>query len=93
MLLLCIVVPSATCLLPRVRQAFATTTTIDKTGARFQAPQWSADGTRLVYATGAEIQFADREVVEQLVAQSRGQNYGFRSLLHAVVQSRVFLSK
>ncbi|MFT4551100.1 MAG: hypothetical protein ACI9UA_003558, partial [Pseudoalteromonas tetraodonis] len=47
----------------------------------------------LVYATGAEIQFADREVVEQLVAQSRGQNYGFRSLLHAVVQSRVFLSK
>ncbi|MFN0018790.1 MAG: DUF1592 domain-containing protein [Pirellulaceae bacterium] len=47
----------------------------------------------LVYATGADIQFADREVVEQLVARSREQNYGFRSLLHEVVQSRVFLSK
>ncbi len=47
----------------------------------------------LIYATGADIQFADREVVEQLVAQSRAQNYGFRSLVHDVVQSRVFLSK
>ena len=47
----------------------------------------------LVYATGADVQFADREVIEQLVAQSRAQNYGFRSLLHDVVQSRVFLSK
>jgi hypothetical protein len=47
----------------------------------------------LVYATGADIQFADREVVEQLVAKARAQNYGFRSLLHEVVQSRVFLNK
>ena len=47
----------------------------------------------LVYATGADVQFADREVVEQLVAQSRAQKYGFRSLVHDVVQSRVFLSK
>jgi hypothetical protein len=47
----------------------------------------------LVYATGAELQFADREVVEQLVAQSRRENYGFRSLVHAVLQSRAFLSK
>ncbi len=47
----------------------------------------------LVYATGAELQFADREVVEQLVAQSRAQNHGFRSLVHAVVQSRIFLNK
>lgn len=47
----------------------------------------------LVYATGADIQFADREVVEQLVADSRAQNYGFCSLLHAVVQSRIFLRK
>ncbi|MFT5122328.1 MAG: hypothetical protein ACI9QL_001417 [Candidatus Omnitrophota bacterium] len=47
----------------------------------------------LVYGTGAEIQYADREVVEQLVAKSRAQKFGFRSLLHEVVQSRVFLSK
>jgi hypothetical protein len=47
----------------------------------------------LIYATGADIQFADRAVVEQLVARSRAQNYGFRSLVHEVVQSRVFLNK
>lgn len=47
----------------------------------------------LIYATGAELQFADREVVEQLVAKSRASNYGFRSLLHDVVQSRIFLNK
>ncbi len=47
----------------------------------------------IVYATGADIQFADREVVEQLVARCRAQKYGFRSLLHEVVQSRVFLNK
>jgi hypothetical protein len=47
----------------------------------------------ITYATGAEIQFADREVVEQLVEKSRAQGYGFRSLIHEVVQSRVFLNK
>ena len=47
----------------------------------------------LIYATGAEIQFADREVVEQIVVRVRAQNYGFRTLIHEVVQSRVFLNK
>ncbi len=47
----------------------------------------------LIYATGADIQFADREVVEQIVARLRGRNYGFRSLVHEVVQSRVFRNK
>jgi Protein of unknown function (DUF1592)/Protein of unknown function (DUF1588)/Protein of unknown function (DUF1585)/Protein of unknown function (DUF1587)/Protein of unknown function (DUF1595)/Planctomycete cytochrome C len=47
----------------------------------------------LIYATGADIQFADREVVEQIVATLRTRNYGFRTLIHEVVQSRVFLHK
>ncbi len=47
----------------------------------------------MVYATGADIQFADREVVEQIVANCRAKNYGFRSLIHEVVESRVFLNK
>lgn len=47
----------------------------------------------LVYATGSEIQFADREVVEQIVATLKRRNYGFRTLVHEVVQSRVFLHK
>jgi mono/diheme cytochrome c family protein len=47
----------------------------------------------LVYATGADIEFADREEVERIVAALRGKNYGFRALVHEVVQSRVFLNK
>jgi hypothetical protein len=47
----------------------------------------------LVYATGGEIQFADREVVEQIIAVIREKNYGFRTLIHEIVQSRVFLNK
>jgi hypothetical protein len=47
----------------------------------------------IVYATGADIQFADREVVEQIVAALRKKNYGLRTLVHEVVQSRVFLNK
>jgi len=47
----------------------------------------------LTYATGADIQFADREVVEQIVATLRTKNYGFRTLVHEVVQSRIFLNK
>lgn len=47
----------------------------------------------MVYSTGAEVQYADREVVEQLVVKCREKKYGFRSLLHDVVQSRVFLNK
>jgi hypothetical protein len=47
----------------------------------------------LIYATGGEIQFADREVVEQIVDTLREKNYGLRTLVHEVVQSRVFLNK
>jgi mono/diheme cytochrome c family protein len=47
----------------------------------------------IIYSTGADIQFSDREVIEQLVAKSRADGYGFRSLLHDVVQSRLFLYK
>jgi hypothetical protein len=47
----------------------------------------------MVYATGADIQFADREVVEEIVAKVRAKNYGFRTLVHEIVQSRVFLNK
>ena len=43
----------------------------------------------MIYATGADIQFADREVVEQIVAKLRRKNYGLRTLVHEIVQSRV----
>lgn len=47
----------------------------------------------LTYATGAEPQFADREVIEQIVAQVKTTNYGFRTLVHEIVQSRPFRIK
>lgn len=47
----------------------------------------------LVYATGADIQFADREVVEEIVARLKSKNYGFRTLVQEVVQSRIFANK
>lgn len=47
----------------------------------------------LIYATGADIQFADREVVEEILAKLRTKNYGLRTLVHEVVKSRVFLNK
>lgn len=47
----------------------------------------------VIYATGADIQFADRQEIERLVADSKANGYGFRSLLHAVVESRLFLYK
>lgn len=47
----------------------------------------------LTYATGAEPQFADREVIEQIVANVRSKKYGFRTLVHEIVQSRPFRSK
>ncbi len=47
----------------------------------------------VLYATGAEIDFADRAVIEQIVRDTKASNHGLRSLLHAVVQSPLFLEK
>lgn len=47
----------------------------------------------LVYATGHAIELADRAVVDQIVAELPAQGHGFRSLMHAVVQSPTFRSK
>lgn len=47
----------------------------------------------LTYSTGAEPQFADREVIEQIVATMKTKNYGLRTLVHEIVQSRPFKSK
>ena len=47
----------------------------------------------IIYATGAEIDFADRAVVAQIVRDLKGKNNGFRSLVHAVIQSPIFLNK
>lgn len=47
----------------------------------------------VMYATGAEIEFADRREIDQIVEALADDGYGFRSLIHAVTQSDIFLSK
>jgi mono/diheme cytochrome c family protein len=47
----------------------------------------------LTYATGADIQFADREVVDRILEKLKTRNYAFRTLVHDVVESRIFLNK
>ncbi len=47
----------------------------------------------LTYATGARVQFADRDDVAEIVKSIRSENYGLRSLIHRIVESRPFLNK
>jgi hypothetical protein len=45
------------------------------------------------YLTGAPLQFADRKTVESILHQAKPEQYGLRTLLHAVVQSDLFTRK
>ncbi len=45
----------------------------------------------LIYSTGRGLRFSDRAVVNEIIAKCREKNYGFRSLIHEVVQSPAFL--
>ena len=47
----------------------------------------------LVYGTGGELSFSDRRTVDQIVASAQKSEYGFRSLLKAVVTSPLFVEK
>jgi hypothetical protein len=47
----------------------------------------------VIYSTGAPISFADRASVEEIVAKTRGQGSGLRTLVHEVIESPLFLSK
>lgn len=45
------------------------------------------------YATGGEIQFADRDELSQILDQTKNDGYPVRSIIHAIVQSNLFRSK
>lgn len=44
----------------------------------------------VVYSTGAPVSFADREVVDEILEKTRQSGYGTRSMIHELVQSRLF---
>jgi hypothetical protein len=47
----------------------------------------------LTYATGAVPETADKAEIEAIVRKAREKNYGFRTLVHEVVQSKLFQTK
>lgn len=47
----------------------------------------------LVYATGAQVEFADRDDVSAILEKSRASKFGVRTLIHEIVQSPLFLRK
>jgi len=47
----------------------------------------------ITYLTGAQIQFADRKVVDAIVQRAASSDFGLRTLLHEVIQSRMFTHK
>jgi hypothetical protein len=47
----------------------------------------------LIYATGAPVRFSDRSEIERIVNCAKESDYGVRSLVHAIVQSELFVSK
>ena len=47
----------------------------------------------VTYATGAPLEPNDQPHIERIIAGIRKQNYGFKSLIHAIVQSPLFQKK
>ena len=46
-----------------------------------------------VYATGAEIQFADRENIEAILKRTAENDYPVRDIIHEIIQSEMFRNK
>jgi len=47
----------------------------------------------LTYGTGAKVGFVDRAAVDEIVQATADNNYGFRSILHSVIESSIFQTK
>ncbi len=47
----------------------------------------------VTYATGHPVGFSDHQAIDQILEQTKGSNYGLRSLVHAVVASELFKQK
>jgi hypothetical protein len=47
----------------------------------------------LMYATGSEPHYSDRREIDHILARTKASNHGLRSLIDAIVQSELFLTK
>jgi hypothetical protein len=44
----------------------------------------------MTYGLGRRMGFADRDAIQQIAASVQKQGYGFRDLIHVIVQSDLF---
>jgi len=47
----------------------------------------------MVYATSAPMRFSDRPIVEDILTRTASDGYGARTLIHEIVQSKIFQHK
>ena len=47
----------------------------------------------MTYGTGGAPEAGDRKEIDEIVSRLREKNYGLRSLVHEIVQSRMFREK
>ncbi|MGH7944425.1 MAG: DUF1592 domain-containing protein, partial [Opitutaceae bacterium] len=47
----------------------------------------------VIYATGVPVRFSDRAPIERILESTKSQQFGVRSLVHAIIQSDLFLNK
>ena len=47
----------------------------------------------LAYGTGGAPETSDKPAIDAIIARVRDKNYGFRTLIHEIVQSRLFQQK
>ncbi|QDV44560.1 hypothetical protein Enr13x_44260 [Stieleria neptunia] len=47
----------------------------------------------IVFGTGSEIGFADREAIDQIMNETRDDDFRVKNILHAIFQSRLFREK
>lgn len=47
----------------------------------------------VIYSTGAPVSFADRVEIDRIVTATKSKDHGFRSLIHAVIQSKLFKTR
>ena len=47
----------------------------------------------LVFSTGAQVHFTDRQTINEIVSSSAAEGYGIKSIIHGIVQSRIFRRK
>lgn len=47
----------------------------------------------VIYSTGGEIQFADRDEIEKIAIKLSNESYPIRNMIHEIVQSQMFRNK